>query len=256
MVTVMRCVGTLVPSLFLVVVNLPFGEAQQFVNGGFELYEPYDPSSPHFGPSSPGGWINIPVGSPALTGWRVSYGSVDVVLPGYYEPASGDASLDANGWLRGGIEQDLAFTDVTQCYIEFMFSKNAFLGAPGVLGVWYKPVGAAEFEGLGKFTFGVQNSRDDMKWTLVGTGDFTLDSGTYTFAFGSISPVGPSGPAVDDMFLRIGPSPYPAASDPGPYPPTGLQPPQEPSIPEPQAYSLAAALALVAFAVGRRTRLL
>lgn len=216
--------------------------------------EPYDPASSHFGPSLTGHFYNIPAGSPALTGWRVSYGSVDVTLPRHWQPESGVAALDANGYVRGGIEQDLTFTEVTQCYVEFMFSKNGYLDLPASLGVWFKPDGAAACTGLGEFTFTADNSPTDMKWTRVGTSDVTLNPGTYTFAFGSIAPAANyAGPALDDIVLLTGPSPYPVAPDPGPYPPTGLEPHPEPNIPEPAPYAFASALGLIAFVVLRRT---
>lgn len=232
----------------------PQAEAQQFVNGGFEFMELYDSASPHFGPSAPGKWYNIPAGSPALTGWRVSYGSIDVVVPSYWQPASGVGSLDANGWVRGGIEQDVTFATTTECYLEFMFAKNGYLNLPARLGVWYKSPAAAEFQGLGEYIYADDNSPSDMKWAFVGTSALTLDAGTYTFAFGSIAPAAnAAGPALDSIVLRTGPSPYLTAPDPGPYPPTGLEPNPEPNIPEPAQYTIASALGLLAFLVLRRS---
>lgn len=229
----------------------PTAEAQQFANGGFEFMEPYDSASPHFGQSWPGKFYNIPAGSTALTGWRVAYGNIDVVVPSYWQPASGAGSLDANGWIRGGIEQDLTFAEATQCYVEFMFSKNGYLNLPARLGVWYKPLAATEFQGLGEYVYADDNSASDMKWKLVGTSEVSLDPGTYTFAFGSLAPAANgAGPALDSIVLRTGPSPYPAAPDPGPYPPTDLEP--EPNIPEPAQFAVVSGLGLMAFLVLRR----
>ena len=228
----LTCVCLLLPDVL--------AQVPEFVNGGFEI-----PVTPFI--------EVIYTGSSDLVGWRVTGGSVEVISPTVWQPAAGNQSLDMVGVLvRGSIEQDLVFTDVSTYHVTFELSKNTRVAPPTQLGVWYRPPSSTSFIGLGLYEFNEAVSSTDMMWRAEGTASFTSEPGLYTFAFASLSGGGSydtdtwGGPAIDEVHLVAGASPFNPSM-----PPSYVLPPPL-TIPEPSSTGVGVGVALLGFATWRR----
>jgi hypothetical protein len=216
----MTCHLLLASSAFLIVsAASAWAQGPQFVNGGFEVPKTAEIDI-------------IYTGSPDLVGWRVLGGSVEAIPSSIWTPSVGNQSLDLVGVLvRGAIAQEISFSSAGRYYLSFDLSRNPGVQPPVELGVWYKPAAATDFVGLGAFQFAEAVSNSDMRWRPEGTGSFSVDPGTYTFAFASLTGGGPStdtwgGPALDNIELRAGESGFSPA-----LPPAFVVPPT--LVPEP-----------------------
>ena len=86
--------------------------AQAFQNGSFETG------------TAPGGFINLPVGSTAITGWTVvGPGDVDYIGT-YWTAADGARSVDLSGGSGGGVEQTFTTVAGTTYDVSFSLSGN------------------------------------------------------------------------------------------------------------------------------------
>lgn len=140
-----------------------------------------------------GGALNtLPAGSPNLSGWIITSGSID--WTGSYWPAKdGSKSLDLSGTAPGAISQTLVTTIGKTYVVTFAMSGNPD-GGPALRTLTVGATGAA----TAPFTFDTAaagNSLSDMKWSTK-TYSFVATSATTVLAFTSTT-TGSFGPALD-----------------------------------------------------------
>ena len=192
--------------LISLALTIQIAPAVQFVNGGFE-----DPQT----------FFKILYTGETIPGWRVVGGSVEVLGFGLWQPSEGNMSMDTVGVnVRGAIAQDITFDGAGDYHVDFSLSRNPNINySVARLGVWYKPPSATDYLGLGLFEYGKVNSEANMMWRSTGTGTFAAEAGVTTFIFASLTGGGSTtdtwgGPALDDIRLIAGGSPYTPVAPP------------------------------------------
>ena len=174
---------TLVVALGLLLLPVTRAHATPFTNGSFEL------ASVNPG----GGFITLPVGSTAITGWEVVSSSIDYIGT-FWQAAHGSRSLDLNGNAgAGGIRQTFDTVFDTTYIVEFAMAGNPD-GSPTTKTV---QVNSGAFSQT--FTFStVGASRPDMNWVYFNFA-FEAAGTSSTLTFQSLTSSVFYGPAIDDV---------------------------------------------------------
>ena len=188
---------------------IPVAHATGLVNGDFEL--PVIPSS-----LNPG-IVDYTTGSPppAAFGWQLASGAIDLTAGSYWQPASGQQSLDLCGdWgsAPGVIYQDFSFSHAGNWAITFSLSANPDSPYPDfptdrTIEIDFGTPGGS-LNSLGTWTVSaIGNTRDNMNWVTFTTPTITVqDSVVYRLEFSSLSPT-PYGPVLDNVQLVTVPEP-------------------------------------------------
>ncbi len=122
--------------------------AAPFTNGGFEQ-----------GPSTGGGFVTLPNGSTAITGWTISAGDMDYI-GAYWQAGEGVRSLDMVGCQQGSISQTFDTLPRARYLVSFLMAGNPDAG-PTV-----KALRASAAGTVRDFTFDITGStRADMRWS-------------------------------------------------------------------------------------------
>jgi hypothetical protein len=196
-------------ALVLGCIATPLARATGLVNGDFE--SPVVPSS------LPVGIVDYTTGSPppASFGWQLASGAIDLTAGSYWQPASGQQSLDLCGdWgsAPGVIYQDFTFSQGGNWAITFSMSANPDSPYPdfpndriiqvsfGTPGSSLGSLGAWMVSALGK-------TRENMDWVTFTTPMITVQDWVfYRLEFSSLSPA-PYGPVLDNVQLVAVPEP-------------------------------------------------
>lgn len=146
--------------------------ADFIVNGGFEQ------------PVTTGLGQLVTAGDPAITGWTVVSGSVDVVNKSFFDPFAGNQSLDLDGVGAGAIEQSFATAAGNSYVLSFEYANNPFgVTSPATALVSLFGTGATPL--LSQSISHSGSSAAAMNYTLF-TAAFTADSATTRLRFASI----------------------------------------------------------------------
>lgn len=156
--------------------------------------------------------------APAGFDWTITPGNIEIVTSAYWQPSSGNQSIDMNGSTTGGIYQDFTFSSSQTWAIKFDLSANPDQFSRGDgngsgiknMRVDFGPVGSLSTLG----TFGVDSgprSIGNMQYVTFTTPDVLVsDSVLYRLQFTSL--VGGNGGAVlDNVQLQVVPEPSTAA---------------------------------------------
>jgi choice-of-anchor C domain-containing protein len=162
----------------------PNASAQIVANGGFET------------PTAPTNNFSTLSGS-QLTGWTISQGNVDLIGPGYWQPAAGSQSLDLNGNAGPAtIYQDVTLTLGGTYRLSFAMAGN--VEGPPTLKTMTVGIGGID---LGTFSFNAAGrSPSAMGWETF-TRDFTATTPTMRLTFASTTPGCCTGPALDAVSI-------------------------------------------------------
>jgi choice-of-anchor C domain-containing protein len=159
------------------------------------------------------GFLQITAPSTELTGWKVSSGSIDYIST-FWQPSTGDRSLDMNGDRPGAIEQAFSTTPGTKYQVTFDLAGNPTAGPdPKVL-----RVGAAgsfqdfQFSTAGKSVTNMGWVSKSWEFTAIDTSTLLQFSGANSLA---------AGPALDNVSV-IALSDPPTTSVPEPSSMLGL----------------------------------
>ncbi len=167
--------------------------AAPFTNGGFEQ-----------GTDTGGGFVTLPNGSTAITGWTITAGDVDYIGP-YWQAGEGSRSLDMVGCQPGSISQTFDTLAGARYQVSFLMAGNPD-GGPTVKSLRATAAGASQ-----DFTFDITGAtRGDMRWasrsfSFVATGTST----TLTFSNTS-SAASCAGAALDGVSVVLSAPPPPA----------------------------------------------
>ncbi|HTY88166.1 MAG TPA: PEP-CTERM sorting domain-containing protein [Candidatus Acidoferrum sp.] len=188
---------------------VPIVQATGLVNGDFEL--------PVVPPSLPVGIVDYTTSSPppASFGWQLASGALDLTAGTYWQPASGQQSLDMTGdWGSdpGVIYQDFTFSHAGAWAISFCLSANPDSPYPDfptdrTLQVSFGTPGGS-LSSLGTWTVSaIGRTRANMNWVTFTTPTINVqDSVVYRLEFSSLSPA-PYGPVLDNVQLVSVPEP-------------------------------------------------
>ena len=167
------------------------GQAAIVSNGSFEMGV------------NPGAFRTLGVGSPDVTGWTVTSGTVDYI-GSYWQASDGVRSIDMSGGSIGTISQTLALTSGTRYTLTFDLSANP----DGGLGLNPYDV-QVDLTGIGSSTFSYSltgaNSASNMLWSGKSL-TFTAASGATTLSFTSLQNKACCwGPALDNVSVSAVP---------------------------------------------------
>ena len=158
--------------------------ADMLTNGGFESGAPVPPT----------GILAVAPGSPALTGWTVLNGAINVVSNDYWQCLSGVRSVELSSTGPGAIRQSFASTSGGVYRLTFSMSGEPF-STPTIKHLRVQAGGTTQ-----DFTFDVTPAWHwDMKWTQH-TLDFAAPGPLTTVTLTSMDG-GPAGPALDAMSI-------------------------------------------------------
>ena len=164
-------------------------------------------------PVEPGFGVNFSV-PPAGFVWNLAFGNIEQVTSAYWQPSSGDQSLDLSGSDAGAIYQDFTFSSSGAWNIRFDLSANPDLFTRGDgMGSGFKTV-RVDFGTPGLMTTlgtysldSAPRSISDMMWVTMTTPEIVVsDSVTYRLQFTSLDP-GNAGPCLDNVQLQSVPEP-------------------------------------------------
>lgn len=163
-------------------------------NPGFEI------------PDVPSGDIFIPgVQGTTMDFWNIEAGDIEIIDKSYWQPNSGDQSIDLTGVSKATMSQTLT-TDPSKTYkLSFMMSGNPDPGEPRTT----RTVEVYWDDALkGTYSFDIEvsgSSFSDMKWKLIEIPNLKATSSHTTIKFKDISPtVNPCncvGVALDDIVV-------------------------------------------------------
>jgi choice-of-anchor C domain-containing protein len=158
--------------------------ADMLTNGGFESGAAVPPT----------GILAVAPGSPALTGWTVLNGAINIVTNDYWACLSGVRSVSLSSSGPGAIQQTFASTSGSVYRLTFSMSGEPF--STPTLKHLHIQAGATTQD----FTFDVTPAWHwDMKWAQH-TLDFVAPGPTTTVTLTSMD-AGPNGPALDGLSI-------------------------------------------------------
>ena len=152
---------------------------------------------------NPGAFTTLGAGSPNVTSWTVSSGTIDYI-GSYWQASDGVRSLDLNGGSIGAVSQTLALTPGTRYTLTFDLSANP----DGGLGLNPYDVQVG-LTGIGPSTFSYSltgaNSRSNMLWSGKSL-TFTAVGAATTLSFTSLQNGACCwGPALDNVMVSAVP---------------------------------------------------
>jgi choice-of-anchor C domain-containing protein len=150
------------------------------------------------GSNDPGAYEQLTAGSPVLTGWTITTGSVDWIGT-YWPAAAGSKSLDMNGAAPGAIGQVLATTIGKTYVVTFALSANP----DGPVAPPYALTVGATGAVSQAYTFDRAvnaNTLRNMMWQAKQY-SFKATSATTTLSFASGVTAGGYGPALDNVVV-------------------------------------------------------
>ncbi len=144
------------------------------------------------GPELTGGFRNYKAGSTDIPGWKVSRGDIDLIL-NHWRSAHGARSIDLDGSMPGGIQQEFATIPGQRYRVTFDLAGNAQDRSP---------IKKLRVHAAGQsvdFEFDISgHTYDDMGW--VGKHwEFTANGPRTTLEFESRDATGACGPALDNV---------------------------------------------------------
>lgn len=145
---------------------------------------------------------------PANFGWTIGFNTgVDVIHSSYWQPSSGQQSLDLSGFAPGLIYQDFSFPSAGTWTIKFDMSVNPQAGSTRSVSVAFG-LASGSLTSLGTFTLSpAGRTFANMNWVSETTAAVTVDSASnYRLQF-SASGGDASGPALDNVVLVQVPEP-------------------------------------------------
>jgi choice-of-anchor C domain-containing protein len=158
--------------------------ANLVTNGGFEA------------PIAANPWTTIFAGN-GLTGWSIDSGSIDLIH-NYWQPHSGDQSLDLSGNSPARISQMIPTTPGATYDLTFWMAGNPDIQEVKTLGVYWdgnELSPTITFDSTGQ-------TKADMGWKLVTISGLKATTGSTELAFLDIQPQSdPCGVALDDISL-------------------------------------------------------
>lgn len=155
----------------------------QVQNGGFE------------DGTDPGSFTTVGAGGGNITGWTVTFGSVDYI-GSYWEAAEGSRSIDMSGGGAGSISQTIATIPGFTYQVTFYMSGNPD-GSPMVKTMTVSANGAMSQNY--SYDISVGNTRGVMLWAS-NTYTFTATSNNTTLTFASTTDTA-FGPALDNVSI-------------------------------------------------------
>jgi choice-of-anchor C domain-containing protein len=164
--------------------RLTSGAGQLLTNGSFES-----------GPNPGGSFVQVNVGSTAITGWTVVNGAIDYKGYAYFDASNGSRSIDLHASpSMGGMEQIITTTPGSSYILTFDFGGN--VGAPDLKSM---QVNVGPFSQV--YTMNTAGrSFQNMGWRTE-TVQFTATSSSTTLTFVSTGPASNKGPALDNVRL-------------------------------------------------------
>jgi hypothetical protein len=152
--------------------------------------------------------------APVGFGWTIASGNIDLLTSAYWQPASGNQSIDLDGTTAGSIYQDFNFSSSGTWEITFDLSANPDLYTQGdglgtglkTVEVDFGPVGSVTT--LGTYSISpVGRTDSNMQWVTITTPQVEVsDSVLYELQFTSLTP-GIAGNALDNVQLQAVPEP-------------------------------------------------
>jgi hypothetical protein len=152
--------------------------------------------------------------APAGFGWTIATGNLDVLPSAYWQPSSGNQSIDLNGSTTGSIYQDFTFSSAGIWAVQFDLSANPDLVARGDgLATGLRSV-RVDFGTPGLMTSLGTYSLDsaprtiaNMQWVTFTTPQVVVSGSVlYRLQSTSLNP-GNGGNALDNVQLQIVPEP-------------------------------------------------
>src|SRR5262245_39960501 len=158
--------------------------ADMLTNGGFE-------SGPVVPPT---GILAVASGNPALTGWTVMSGAINIVTNNYWQCLSGDRSVQLSSSGPGTIQQSFTSTSGSVYRLTFSISGEPF-STPTIKHLRVQAGGTTQ-----DFTYDVTPAWHwDMHWEQH-TLDFAAPGPTTTVTLSSLD-AGINGPALDGLSI-------------------------------------------------------
>ena len=171
----------IVVACFLLIMGLSSASmADPFQNGSFEE-----------GPDSIDPFITLSAGDTSITGWTVTFGSIDLI-GSYWVASDGNRSIDLNGNELGGIRQE--FDTEPGAFYQVLFDMAGNPDEPGIKIL----VASANSESVEYEFDSTGKSVGDMGWTEMSF-VFQASSDLTTLEFASTGTEGPWGPALDNV---------------------------------------------------------
>jgi hypothetical protein len=146
--------------------------------------------------------------APAGFGWTIATGEVDVLNSDYWQPSSGNQSVELNGTTAASIYQDFTFSDAGTWTVKFDMSANPDLFARGdSAGSGFKTL-RVEFgipgvmTNLGTYSLdSAPRTVGDMRWVTITTPEIVVSNSVpYRLQFTSLTQ-GIAGPVLDNVLL-------------------------------------------------------
>ncbi|MEZ6073565.1 MAG: DUF642 domain-containing protein [Pirellulales bacterium] len=185
----MRSMAILLAGSICVTLPSQVAEAEQIVNGGFEL-------------PVGGGVQTFYAPSSGIPGWTVTGGNVDLVNTTFFPSFAGSQSLDLTGDAFGTIEQSFSTTPGVRYNLSFMYADNPFSATTEYARV--------DVEGnntlLSQIIYHGGSTPSQMNY-LAYSGLFTADSSTATLRFREILGDSLGGILLDDVSVAAVPEP-------------------------------------------------
>ena len=161
--------------------------AQLLVNGNFEQGPPISPEN---------AILAVAPGNPALTGWTVVNGAINIITDNYWVPLSGQRSVVLSSTGAGAIEQSFATSTGVSYRLTFWLTGEPF-SSPTL-----KHLRVTAGPATQDFTYDVSEAWHwDMHWSQH-TLDFTANASSTTLRFASLD-ASAWGPAVDSAKVEL-----------------------------------------------------
>jgi hypothetical protein len=177
----------------LVIANLS-AQAAGLVNGNFEA------------PAINTSGLNF-ASAPSGFGWTILPSTSIDIIGSYWQPSSGQQSIDLSGWGPGVIYQDFTFPSAGTWAVNFDMSVNPVAGGNRSVGVGFG-LTSGSLSSVGSFVLNsAGRTLANMNWVDQTTATFTVDaSSSYRLQFTALDGDA-SGVALDNITLVQVPEP-------------------------------------------------